>query len=227
MPLWDRRAWHNTTLFNELKEDEHSDCLYSHTIDETTAGETSIPVPSDTSTDIAAVYQPRFVSTYQRAEGTLNPRAIDNASWAPHHGNKLESLNGSTVIADAIVHQIFDDLSAELQLLYKEVDKLPSVSKCDIDNARRRFPVDPEHCHFYGLACKRRGEVSFQSHFVRRCAYLLTRPIYQGMHYSCPLGAIGSVLVWDLVGSVSAHIAKVDVFSLFTANDQIRFACRC
>lgn len=189
--LWEKRGEHNQALFSHLREDKESQWLFEHTMAEAGAGRTSVPCTVGESSSMDAIYQPRFVVEQNRPDGSRKLRAIDNGSWAPKGNGKEESVNGFTMIADSISHHTLDHLSAALRMFYWTVGCLPHLFKADIDNAFRRVPVAPDQRKYCGIAFKHNKQV------------------FSAVHFSCPLGAIGSVLAWERVGSAILYVARV------------------
>ena len=174
----------NRALLSTLREDPHADFLMSQIKKDAALGRITEPV-SITQVDLDKVVLARRFSVEQgtKADGSPKLRAVDD-----------ESANGTNSCCAQTEKPACDSMDAFVRSIVRFSRKTgvaPAFWKADIDAAYRRIPVMPEH------------------RWLLWIVILIGGDLFAAMHTALCFGCIGSVLGWNRIGALIAHVARV------------------
>ena len=174
----------NRALLSTLREDPHADFLMSQIKKDAALGRMTEPV-SITQVDLDKVVLARRFSVEQgtKADGSPKLRAVDD-----------ESANGTNSCCAQTEKPACDSMDAFVRSIVRFSRKTgvaPAFWKADIDAAYRRIPVMPEH------------------RWLLWIVILIGGDLFAAMHTALCFGCIGSVLGWNRIGALIAHVARV------------------
>ena len=171
----------NEKALSRMIEDKNCEVLKKKTMQDAEAGRMSHPEPLRHTPDDVLIASRFGVEQGVTDTGDVKVRPVDDFT--------ASGVNGCSTLEEKLTNDGIDALFQVARDFAEKVEGPHCLIKADIDAAYRRVPLKAADRWAAVIAFKADGQW------------------LQSEHWAMPFGAVGSVVAWDRIGAMIAHIA--------------------